>query len=185
MMGVVDDVENKTTGKYPGLKPRDAIAKGTQNMNESAKRRIWAKATTVGGYDPSRIRKDAAGAWIVYDCFMKEGDSTFAWEIEHIVPRELVDGAWDYDDEMNLRPAHRINAAKRDGRFPDYIAGVVANGAKNKLKESVRTITRADNDLVAAALAEVRRRDAVKAMEFERAEQNRPWVAKVLGKIFQ
>lgn len=153
-------------------------------MDEQLKRRIWEKATTVDGYDPSRIRKDPAGAWIVYDCFMQRDDSTFAWEVEHIVPRELVDGSWDYDDEMNLRPAHRLNAASRDGKFPDYIALVTANGDRNKREETMRIITRADNDLVSAGLSKARQDAAVKMMEFQRREDGKPWVFKALEKVF-
>lgn len=65
--------------------------------------RVWDKAETVPGENPSRIRKDKCGAKISRDKFGQETD--MGWEIDHIM--DLTDQG---DDDLdNLQPLHWQN----------------------------------------------------------------------------
>ena len=54
-------------------------------MADNLKDIAWQAARVVKGYDASRIRQDACGAWIAYTDFNKH-ESMFGWEIDHIYP---------------------------------------------------------------------------------------------------
>lgn len=146
-------------------------------MNEELKQRIWKKARVVPGYDPNKIRKDAAGAWMVYEHF-KSKNQTFAWDIEHIAPRDLIDEKYSYDDEMNLRPMHVLNVDENKKDFPLYEAGATSNDDKNKLDFCLHE-ARCDNDLLISAKEESKRRDTIKLLKMQAEEQNRSWFNKL------
>lgn len=92
--------------------------------------RIWEKGLTDSRFDPSSIRKDACGAWIIRD---KYGDkeSPFGWEVDHIypegklidlqVPEELIDNI------NNLRPLNWKNNASKGSDYPHYQSKVKAS----------------------------------------------------------
>ena len=69
---------------------------------------IWEKASSVNGYDSSKWRKDACGAWMYWGVY-GDRNSAFGWEVDHIVPKS-VGGS---DDLENLRPLHHENNAAR------------------------------------------------------------------------
>ncbi len=95
---------------------------------------VWEKALKVEGYDSTRFRQDACGAWIIRDAYGKR-DNPFGWEIDHIypkskleelgVPQELI------DDIRNLRPINWMNNDSKGQDYPSYRARVEANGNNN------------------------------------------------------
>jgi hypothetical protein len=72
---------------------------------------VWLKASAVPGYDASKFRKDACGAWMARDQYGNR-DSQYGWEIDHIRPVSLGGN----DSILNLRPLQwRNNCYKSNG----------------------------------------------------------------------
>ena len=44
---------------------------------------VWQKAQIVEGLDPSMYRKDACGAWMVWDKYGVQ-DNMYGWEIDQL-----------------------------------------------------------------------------------------------------
>ena len=108
------------------------------NVTQELLLQVWKKAKVEPGFDENMFRKDACGAWIVWDKYGVQ-DNMYGWEIDHIWPEALLklqDVSQDLiDDIANLRPLqHQNNAAKGDD-YPSYTAVVTAEGNKNIYKE--------------------------------------------------
>lgn len=108
------------------------------NVTQELLLQVWRKAKVEPGFDENMFRKDACGAWIVWDKYGVQ-DNMYGWEIDHIWPEALLKlkGVSQdmIDDLANLRPLqHQNNAAKGDD-YPSYTAVVTAEGNKNILKE--------------------------------------------------
>ena len=108
------------------------------NVTQELLLQVWKKAKVEPGFDENMFRKDACGAWIVWDKYGVQ-DNMYGWEIDHIWPEVLLKlkGVSQdmIDDLANLRPLqHQNNAAKGDD-YPSYTAVVTAEGNKNILKE--------------------------------------------------
>lgn len=105
--------------------------------------RIWKKGVIVEGYDPSIIRKDACGAWILRQAYGAE-DSEYCWEVDHIYPKAcLVAKGIDeklIDSVDNLRPLNRKNNLSKSLSYPLYKAVVVADGDVNVECEKVFSV---------------------------------------------
>lgn len=103
----------------------------------------WDKAQVVPGYDPMRIRKDACGAWIIYD---KYGitDSPFGWEVDHIVPRAMLEQKRVTEEKMNhplnLRALHWQNNRNKGDFYPSYMSKVMADGNGNAYRSQAMTV---------------------------------------------
>jgi hypothetical protein len=100
-------------------------------ITEEIKRTIWEKAIIDDKYPSEKVRKDACGAFIVYDKFGAR-DSLFGWEIDHIYPAsKLKEGnkvpAALIDDMRNLRPLNWKNNASKGTDYPFYTASLVAD----------------------------------------------------------
>ena len=95
---------------------------------------VWNRATTVEGYDKSRFRKDACGAWIIRDKY-GDNDSLYGWEIDHIVPQALLEEKGycqkDIDNNDNLRALQHENNASKSDDYPSYTAVVTSEGTEN------------------------------------------------------
>ena len=94
----------------------------------------WNRALSVEGYDPTRFRKDACGAWIIRDKY-GDTDSLYGWVIDHVVPQSLLreKGVSEQmiDNPQNLRALqHENNSSKKDD-YPSYTAVVTSDGTEN------------------------------------------------------
>ena len=58
-------------------------------ITEELKREIWEKGIVDEKYPSDRVRKDACGAFMVYERF-GDRDSIFGWEFDHIYPASLL-----------------------------------------------------------------------------------------------
>ena len=87
---------------------------------------VWDRASIVDGYDKSRFRKDACGAWIIRDKY-GDTDSLYGWEIDHVVPKSLLRdlGIEEVlmDNPSNLRALQHQNNASKGDDYPSYTAG--------------------------------------------------------------
>lgn len=103
----------------------------------------WGKAQIVDGYDPLRFRKDACGAWIIYD---KYGitDSPYGWEVDHIVPRSLLEQMRvpedSINDAQNLRALQWQNNRNKGDYYPSYMSKVMADGNNNIYRSQAMTV---------------------------------------------
>ena len=108
------------------------------NITQELLLQVWAKAKVEPGYDETRFRKDACGAWIVWDKYGVQ-DNMYGWEIDHIWPETLLklQGVSQdlVDDIANLRPLQHQNNASKGDDYPSYTAVVTAEGNKNVPKE--------------------------------------------------
>ena len=95
---------------------------------------VWQSAVTVKGYDASRVRQDACGAWIAYADF-NDCHSIFGWEIDHIYPifklqqLQIPEELWD--SPINLRALHWKNNRSKGDSYPMYTSAVIGYGDTN------------------------------------------------------
>ena len=103
-------------------------------MTEEQIQDAWNRATVVEGYDKSRYRKDACGAWIIRNKY-GDTDSLYGWQIDHIVPQSLLRdmGFSDsmIDNSTNLRALQHENNASKNDDYPSYTAVVTSEGTEN------------------------------------------------------
>lgn len=106
---------------------------------EELKKKVWNKGITDPAFQAEHVRKDACGAWIVYEHFGNR-DSPFGWEIDHVIPAsklsELGIPKDKIDDILNLRPLNWRNNVSKGANYPSYIASVKAENDKNIIKET-------------------------------------------------
>ena len=95
---------------------------------------VWNRASAVEGYDPTRFRKDACGAWIMWDKY-GDTDSLYGWEVDHIVPQALLEkkgfSKEMIDRQENLRALQHENNASKSDDYPRYTAAVTSEGTEN------------------------------------------------------
>ena len=95
---------------------------------------VWDRAIKVDGYDSTRFRKDACGAWIIRDKY-GDSDSIYGWQIDHIVPRSLLEANGfsdeEIDNQLNLRALQHDNNASKSDDYPSYTASVTSDGSEN------------------------------------------------------
>ena len=95
---------------------------------------VWQKAQIVEGLDPSMYRKDACGAWMVWDKYGVQYNM-YGWEIDHIVPRSLLQEKGympsEIDSLINLRALQHQNNTSKGDDYPSYPAIVTAEANRN------------------------------------------------------
>ena len=95
---------------------------------------VWNRASAVDGYDPARFRKDACGAWIIWDKY-GDTDSLYGWEVDHIAPQALLcEKGFSQemiDKQENLRALQHENNASKSDDYPSYTAAVTSEGTEN------------------------------------------------------
>lgn len=94
--------------------------------------KVWKKGRSVEGYDKNKYRKDACGAWMEKDKYGDE-NSSLGWEIDHIKPKEMLDGmpAERVDNIVNLRPMNWANNRSKSDDYPWYYSARVSLEDKN------------------------------------------------------
>lgn len=103
----------------------------------------WDNAQKVDGYDPMRFRKDACGAWIIYD---KYGitDNPYGWEVDHIVPRSLLEQKHvpgeQINHPLNLRALQWQNNRNKGDYYPSYMSKVMSDGNNNAYRSQAMTV---------------------------------------------
>lgn len=111
----------------------------TKEQIESA----WGNAQIVDGYDASRFRKDACGAWIIRDKYGVT-DSPFGWEVDHIVPRSLLEKKGEPEEKinhpLNLRAMHWENNRYKGDYYPSYMSKIMADGNSNAYRSQAMTV---------------------------------------------
>ena len=120
-------------------------------IDEEKKLRIWQKARVVDGYDSTKYRQDACGAWIVYTDYQNR-DSDYGWEIDHIYPvarlKEANVSQQEIDDIKNLRPLNWRNNVSKASDFPSYRAVFVADGNRNVSTEKEFIVNRETRETI-------------------------------------
>lgn len=132
-------------------------------ITEELKRHIWNKGVVDDKYPSERVRKDACGAFILYDDF-GDRNSVFGWEIDHIYPASKLRRRNDIsveliDDIRNLRPMNWRNNASKGADYPFYTACWIADdeNATNISVEKGKVV----NTQVQAELRELYNLDSV------------------------
>ncbi len=100
-------------------------------LTEEIKREIWNKGIVDDKYPSEKVRKDACGAFILYEDF-GDRNSIFGWEIDHIYPASKLKQKQDVSAEQidnlrNLRPLNWRNNASKGSDYPFYTACWVAD----------------------------------------------------------
>jgi len=95
----------------------------------------WNRATVVEGFDETRFRKDACGAWIMRNKY-GDTDSLYGWVIDHIIPRALLKEKGIVDEKkvsaaINLRALQHENNTSKSDDYPSYTAVVTSKGVEN------------------------------------------------------
>lgn len=102
-------------------------------LTEEKKKEIWNKGVVDDKYPSERVRKDACGAFILYDEFGNR-NSIFGWEIDHIYPASILHEKdvpeEQIDSILNLRPINWKNNASKGANYPFYTACLVADDEK-------------------------------------------------------
>ena len=103
-------------------------------FSEEQIQEVWDRAMVVEGYDKSRFRKDACGAWIIRNKY-GDIDSQYGWQIDHVVPRALLEDKGFSEDEIdapaNLRAMQHENNESKSDDYPSYTAVITSNETKN------------------------------------------------------
>lgn len=95
-----------------------------ENWSDDQINAVWNKGIIVPGYDPTKYRKDIAGAWMDYAQYGKI-ESDYGWEIDHIRPKSM-NGA---DFISNLQPLQWQNNRSKGDDYPccDFVVTSVGN----------------------------------------------------------
>lgn len=114
------------------------------------RKEVWKQGVEVEGYSPDMIRKDAAGAWIIFDRFGQ--DDPFGWQIDHVCPKKLLEekhvdkSLWD--DLKNLRPMNFANNHSKGSNYPNYTAKMKSEGDTNVECEESFTVNQELQDIL-------------------------------------
>lgn len=104
------------------------------SFTEEQKIAAWNRATAVPGFEPQTFRKDACGAWIIWDKYGVD-DNIYGWEIDHVVPRAMLESRGFSEDEINspenLRALQHMNNVSKGMDYPSYTAVVTSEGDRN------------------------------------------------------
>ncbi|MFA7188298.1 MAG: HNH endonuclease signature motif containing protein [Alphaproteobacteria bacterium] len=97
---------------------------------------IWEQANKVPGIDPTKYRKDVAGAWIERSAY-GNCKSKLGWEVDHKKPISKSGS----ENISNLRPLQWENNRSKCDDYPTWIAVVTASGNQNVDRRQQLTIS--------------------------------------------
>jgi hypothetical protein len=101
---------------------------------DELKLKAWRNAVIVTDYDANKFRKDACGAWIMWDKY-NVTDSVFGWQIDHIYPQsKLKERGFSQDaidNPANIRAMQHQNNQSKGADYPDYMAVVTSQDNRN------------------------------------------------------
>lgn len=91
----------------------------------------------MDGFNADLYRKDACGAWIIWDKY-GDTDSIYGWQVDHICPQNLL-SSLGYsqtviDNPKNIRDLQHQNNASKGDDYPEYHSVVTSKGL-NKIEE--------------------------------------------------
>lgn len=115
------------------------------NLSEKDKDRIFRKARKIEGLDADEWRMDACDAIIHRSSFGRD-DEFFGWEVDHIVPKSLLEenGVPQdlIDDFQNLRPLNWRNNVSKGNDYPSYKVEIQSEdgGESNVIRSRRRTV---------------------------------------------
>lgn len=118
------------------------------NLSEKEKDRIFRKARKIEGLDADEWRMDACDA-IIHRSSYGRGDDFFGWEVDHIVPKSLLEenGVPQdlIDDFQNLRPLNWRNNVSKGNDYPSYKVEIQSEdgGESNVIRSRRRTVNQA------------------------------------------
>ncbi len=105
------------------------------------RKEVWKQGVEVEGYSPDMIRKNAAGAWIIFDRFSQ--DDPFGWQIDHVCPKKILEENGIKEEDMDaiedLRPFNTANNEKKGDEYPNYTRAVFYNERTDKNEEDGRS----------------------------------------------
>jgi len=114
-------------------------------MEEQELLNLWEKATKFENYDSTKWRKDASGAWIAYSQYGNR-QSTYGWEVDHIVPKSKLEDAGasqeEIDNPLNLRPYNWANNDSKSDDYPEFRRAVTAKDNHNVENTDWREISK-------------------------------------------
>lgn len=112
------------------------------NITEELKKQVWTHGQVVKGYAPDEVRKDACGAFMIYNDYGKQ--SLYGWQIDHICPasilRELGYSEDVIDDVQNLRPMQWQNNESKSDDYPSYTSVITSDGDQNVEREESKIV---------------------------------------------
>ena len=121
----------------------------TMVITEEIKQQVWSKGRVCENYSSDKVRKDACGAFIVFDKF-GDRSSAFGWEIDHIIPKSFFGShpritEEQIDDLKNLRPLNWQNNASKADNYPFYSSACTASedGTRNVEKSEGKVVNEA------------------------------------------
>lgn len=117
------------------------------NLSEKDKNIIFRKARKIEGLDADEWRMDACDAIICRSSYGRD-DDFFGWEVDHIVPKSLLEESNVpqelIDDFRNLRPLNWRNNLSKGNDYPEYVADIKSEdgGESNVIRSSKRTVNK-------------------------------------------
>lgn len=121
------------------------------NLSEIDKDRIFRKARKIEGLDADEWRMDACDA-IIHRSSYGRGDDFFGWEVDHIVPKSLLEDKGVpqdlIDDFRNLRPLNWRNNVSKGNDYPSYKVEILSEdgGESNVIRSRRKTVNKAKQD---------------------------------------
>lgn len=104
------------------------------SWSEEAKLAVWGKAPIAETVKTDGMRLDPCKALMRLEEYGNR-DSEYGWEIDHVVPEQLLEDnrvPQDLIDNIdNLRPMHWNNNLKKSDKFPRYSANTTMVGGVN------------------------------------------------------